>query len=1014
MSKESKTKKKDLFAEIARLPQSVRQLELVAPLPPELPELCLPTRKNDSQSVFKACKKIDTPARLKRELDRQRKIYAKFEKNLAPRCGKKRISFSLKKFDWREETKTDQQDFQQVLNGKGKWERVQIPHYGGPLGRAVTYYRTKFDVSKAMLEKGFLFVCFKGVDYKSHVFINSTYVGSHEGFFAPFDFGITNALRLGENILLVKVENDAICMGNSSWGEDGDKYEGDKIYAATGPGYDDPQVGWHHCPPGMGIYQEVFVEARSSIYINDIFVRPILSQNRAEAWIEVYNCERLRQNVKLEISVFGQNFRTTVFRDRRFDIAYAGPKSNLYRLFFELPAPRIWQQDTPWLYQIQVKVFNEQDKVQDVQCRQFGMRSFLMDEESKVRGRFYLNGHQIRLRGANSMGHLQQCVMKKDWDQLRDAILLAKICHMNFLRLTQRPVQPEIYEFCDKLGMMTQTDLPLFAVLRRSQFCEAIRQAEEMERLVRNHPCNIMVSYINEPFADGWKKPHRHLVRSELEDFFVTASKAVLLANPDRVIKPVDGDYDPPSSGLPDNHCYCGWYSGHGVDIGKLNRGYWQKVKPDWYYGCGEFGSEGLDYESVMRQYYPKEWLPLNSAEEVTWTPDSIVKAQTGRFHYLWFETQHKVADWIAVSQKHQAWVTRLMTEAFRRDNRMNSFAIHLFIDAFPAGWMKAIMDFKQQPKPAYFAYRDALTPLMVNLRSDRQRFFSGEEIVLEAWICNDTESVPKNLFLHYQYENDGKVLFANRKKALIKGFESEFQGFFKFVAPQVKERSSVEVRLGLLNQNGKVFHDTSVILEIFPKPVSKTNGRAVIMGSRNGKAAGFASNLGLKRSFSDRIKFSDLIIIDDFNKFLKKRRFIESLVSKGSIAIFLELPKGTFEIGGSEVKVDNCSLGARNFVSRGTGHPLVKEFDSDDFKLWFDSKVGYVTPLLETSIVDSDFDAILTSRNGDWVEDWGETLVVAEKKYGNGYFRICQIKLEDRLSNPVALLFARKILGME
>jgi hypothetical protein len=120
------------------------------------------------------------------------------------------------------------------------------------------------------------------------------------------------------------------------------------------------------------------------------------------------------------------------------------------------------------------------------------------------------------------------------------------------------------------------------------------------------------------------------------------------------------------------------------------------------------------------------------------------------------------------------------------------------------------------------------------------------------------------------------------------------------------------------------------------------------------------------------------------------------------------------FEIGGSEVKVDNCSLGARNFVSRGTGHPLVKEFDSDDFKLWFDSKVGYVTPLLETSIVDSDFDAILTSRNGDWVEDWGETLVVAEKKYGNGYFRICQIKLEDRLSNPVALLFARKILGME
>ena len=43
--------------------------------------------------------------------------------------------------------------------------------------------------------------------------------------------------------------------------------------------------------------------------------------------------------------------------------------------------------------------------------------------------------------------------------------------------------------------------------------------------------------------------------------------------NPDRVIKHVDGDYDPPSDTLPDNHCYCGWYNGHGLELGKLHRG---------------------------------------------------------------------------------------------------------------------------------------------------------------------------------------------------------------------------------------------------------------------------------------------------------------------------------------------------------------------------------------------------------------------------------------------------------
>ena len=240
------------------------------------------------------------------------------------------------------------------------------------------------------------------------------------------------------------------------------------------------------------------------------------------------------------------------------------------------------------------------------------------------------------------MGFEQQCVIKKDWGQLRDDILLAKICHLNFWRFTQRPVQSEVYEFCDRLGLMTQTDLPLFGVLRKNQFCEAVRQAEEMERLVRNHPSNILISYINEPFPGAGGKPHRHLLRPELESFFIAADQVVHLANPDRVIKPVDGDYDPPASGLPDNHCYNGWYNGHGLYLGKLHKGYWQKVKPGWFYGCGEFGSEGLDPVSVMRKYYPSEWLPHNSEEEKDWTPDQIISegfkgAQTGRFHYMWF-----------------------------------------------------------------------------------------------------------------------------------------------------------------------------------------------------------------------------------------------------------------------------------------------------------------------------------------------------------------------------------------
>ena len=77
------------------------------------------------------------------------------------------------------------------------------------------------------------------------------------------------------------------------------------------------------------------------------------------------------------------------------------------------------------------------------------MRDFYQDTESEKKGMFYLNGKKIKLRGANTMGFEQQDVLRRDFNQLIDDILLAKICNMNFWRLTQRPVQDEVNKYCD-------------------------------------------------------------------------------------------------------------------------------------------------------------------------------------------------------------------------------------------------------------------------------------------------------------------------------------------------------------------------------------------------------------------------------------------------------------------------------------------------------------------------------------------------------------------------------------
>ena len=355
-----------------------------------------------------------------------------------------------------------------------------------------------------------------------------------------------------------------------------------------------------------------------------------------------------------------------------------------------------------------------------------------------VKGTLYLNGEPIILRGADTMGNFEVPVMKGDEQQLIEDILIAKLAHMNFFRLTQSPVQPEVYDMCDRLGMMVQTDLPLFGQLRRPQLEEAIREVGEMEKLVRNHPSNIMISYINEPTsAEKDNVAHRDLTRRELELFFEAASSVVHVHNPDRVIKPVDGDYDPPEPGLPDNHIYCAWYGSHALPIGKFIRGYWVASKEGWKHGSGEYGIEGLEDAETMFKHYPKDWLPASLDDR--WNPDKIPYAQTWTMHGSWFDTQETMREWIAASQAHQAWGIRTMTRAFRRQSdRIVSTAVHLLIDAWPDGWQKALVDVDRHPKPAYFEFREALTPLMVDIRTDRLHYYAGEKLALEFWVCND------------------------------------------------------------------------------------------------------------------------------------------------------------------------------------------------------------------------------------------------------------------------------------
>ena len=392
------------------------------------------------------------------------------------------------------------------------------------------------------------------------------------------------------------------------------------------------------------------------------------------------------------------------------------------------------------------------------------------------------------------------------------------------------------------------------------------------------------------------------------------------------------------------SYSYPMWYNGHGIDIGRLHRGYWLPVKPGWYYGCGEYGAEGLDSAEVMEECYPREWM------REPFDPGRIVRSQTKSFSGFFYDTQEDMQGWISRSQRYQAFAARMMTEAFRRDDRMVSNAIHLFIDAWPSGWMKSIMDCKRIPKQAYFAYLDALAPLLVSLRTDRFAYTAGETIQIEAFLCNDTAKSGAYTLAFELYNEQNKLIQTGRVPAHADACRAAYIASAEFPAETAQDRETLTLRAVLLDGNGDVVNDTEQKLTVF----------------------------------------QDVTVVPNDN------------------VVILKLEPGLHTVAGETVTVKPCGMLPLHFVSRKTGHPAVDEFKEQDFSYWYDAKEDCITPLLDTTFTVEGFTPILLSNNMDEQGNWGPVLAAAEKLYEGKHYVICQLDL--RQENPVAKRFLRNL----
>ena len=340
-------------------------------------------------------------------------------------------------------------------------------------------YRRSFTLPEGFTKPGERVILhFGAVDQTAEVYINDAPVAKHEGGYLPFSSDITDALISGENLLHVSAIDTL--SHEYPWGKQKKKRGG----------------MWY--TPVSGIWQSVWLESVPENHIGSV---KIVSDMRGITITVDKNCTA-------NISGAGT-----------FHISENIPTR------IEIPSPRLWSPDDPYLYDITLT--SGSDIVQSY----FALRTIEIKDRKVL-----LNGSPIFMNGVLDQGYFPNGIYLPETPSEYEAdILRMKELGINLLRKHIK-IEPEaFYHACDRLGMLVMQDmvncggynfipdtaLPTIGLKRRPDSLRIkkarffTRHAQETVAHLHNHPCIIAYTIFNEGWGQFDADAHYELLKAQ-------------------------------------------------------------------------------------------------------------------------------------------------------------------------------------------------------------------------------------------------------------------------------------------------------------------------------------------------------------------------------------------------------------------------------------------------------------------------------------------------------------------
>lgn len=312
------------------------------------------------------------------------------------------------------------------------------------------WFRRTFDYKPQDDKRVILY--FGAVNYEAVVYVNGKKQGTHIGGFTPFNFDVTDALKEGQNNVIVKVDNkrhaEGIPTNIFDW--------------------------WNY----GGITRDVLLVSVEKTFIEDYSIQlDKKNWQHIEGWIQL---NKAQEGVEINVNIPELKIAQKVITDAQGRAA----------LSFKAK-PQLWCPENPKLYNVEIASGNE--KIAD----EVGFRC--IETQGK---KILLNGKHIFLRGVSI--HEENPYRQGRCHTTEDAHTLlnwAKEMGCNYVRLAHYPHNELAVREAERMGIMVWSEIPCYWTIaweNPDTYKNAERQLGDMIRRDKNRANVIIWSIANE------------------------------------------------------------------------------------------------------------------------------------------------------------------------------------------------------------------------------------------------------------------------------------------------------------------------------------------------------------------------------------------------------------------------------------------------------------------------------------------------------------------------------------